>query len=175
MRIILRPLGKVSGDVAQELSERVNRVFRCPVDVKPGSSWPDRTYDPNRRQYLSSGLLASLNLPPREKHERTVGIVDVDLYVPRLSFVFGQADVASGTAIVSLCRLRQEYYGLAPDRALLMDRATKEIAHELGHTFGLKHCSDARCVMHFSNCLADTDHKELNFCSHCHPKMFALT
>jgi archaemetzincin len=175
MRITLRPLGEVSSDVAQELGERVNRVFHCQVDVKPGSSCPARTYDPKRRQYLSSGLLASLNGPSREKHEKTVGIVDVDLYVPRLSFVFGQADVASGTAIVSLCRLRQEYYGLAPNRALLMDRATKEIAHELGHTFGLKHCPNARCVMHFSNCLADTDHKELNFCSYCHPRMFAFT
>ena len=175
MRITLKPLGELSNDVVQELRERVNRVFHCPVDTKPGLSCPTRTYNPKRRQYLSSDLLASLNGPSRGKNERTVGIVDVDLYIPRLSFVFGQADVASRTAIVSLCRLRQEYYGLAPDRALLIDRATKEITHELGHTFGLEHCPDARCVMHFSNCLADTDHKELNFCSYCHPRMFPLT
>ncbi len=175
MRITLRPLGEIDSDVVQELRERVNRVFHCPVDTKSGLSCLTRTYNPKRRQYISSGLLASLNGPPREKHEKTVGIVDVDLYIPRLSFVFGQADVASGTAIVSLCRLRQEYYGLAPDRALLIDRATKEIAHELGHTFGLEHCPDARCVMHFSNCLADTDHKELKFCNNCHPRMFAST
>jgi len=175
MRITLRPLGEVNSDVVQELRERVNRVFHCPVDMKSGLRCMARTYNPRRRQYLSSGLLASLNGPPREKDERTVGIVDVDLYIPRLSFVFGQANVASGTALVSLCRLRQEYYGLAPDRALLIDRATKEIAHELGHTFGLEHFSDASCVMPFSTCLAATAHKELKFCNNCHPRMFAFT
>ena len=103
--------------------------------------------------------------------ERVVGITDVDLYVPRLNFVFGEADIVSGTAIVSLCRLRQEYYGLAPDEALFLERATKEIVHEMGHTFGLGHCPNNKCVMHFSNSLADTDLKEAHFCNKCRPKI----
>ncbi len=175
MRIALKPLGEVNSALLEELRERVNRIFHCPVDIKPGLSCPAHSYNPKRRQYLSSGLLATLNGPPPAEGEKTVGIVDIDLYIPRLSFVFGQADIASGTAIVSLCRLRQEYYGLAPDRVLLTERATKEIAHELGHTFGLGHCPNPRCVMHFSNCLADTDHKQLKFCSSCNPRMFAFT
>jgi archaemetzincin len=128
-----------------------------------------QAYNPERKQYLSSKLLASLKKSERE--ERIVGIADVDLYVPRLNFVFGEADIASGTAIVSLYRLRPEYYGLAPDEASLLERATKEIVHELGHTFGLGHCPNNKCVMHFSNSLADTDLKKAHFCNMCRPKI----
>ena len=128
-----------------------------------------QAYNLKRKQYLSSKLLAFLKIT--EQDERVVGIADIDLYVPRLNFVFGEADIVSGTAIVSLYRLRQEYYGLAPDEALFLERATKEIVHELGHTFGLGHCPNNKCVMHFSNSLADTDLKEASFCSKCRPKI----
>ena len=128
-----------------------------------------QAYNLKRKQYFSSKLLASLK--KSERDERAIGIADVDIYVPRLNFVFGEADVGSGTAIVSLCRLRQEYYGLTPDEALFLERATKEIVHELGHTFSLGHCPHNKCVMHFSNSLADTDLKEAHFCNKCRPRI----
>jgi archaemetzincin len=152
-----------------ELRDRVGGVFHCPVEIKAGFGDLAQAYNPERKQYFSSKLLASLK--KSERVERVVGIADVDLYVPRLNFVFGEADVGSGTAVVSLYRLRQEYYGLAPDEALFLERTTKEIVHELGHTFGLGHCPNNKCVMHFSNSLPDTDLKEAHFCSKCRPKI----
>jgi archaemetzincin len=174
MKIALKPLGDVANEVMAELSEKVNLAFHCPVEIKEGFGYLAHAYNPERRQYLASNLLASLNASPKEKDEKTIGIVDVDLYASRLNFVFGEADISSGTAIVSLCRLRQEYYGLASDKTLFLERATKEIIHELGHTFGLNHCPNARCVMHFSNSLADTDYKEVNFCNKCQPKIMPV-
>jgi len=153
----------------EELRDRVGGIFHCPVEIKAGFSDLSQAYNPERKQYFSSKLLAYLKKSERE--ERVVGIADVDLYIPRLNFVFGEADMVSGTAVVSLCRLRQEYYGLAPDEALFLERATKEIVHELGHTFGLGHCPNNKCVMHFSNSLADTDLKAAGFCSSCRPKI----
>ena len=169
MKITLKPLGNIADEITEELKDRVGGIFHCPVGIKAGFSDLAQAYDPQRKQYLSSKLLASLKKSERE--ERVVGIADVDLYVPRLNFVFGEADTVAGTAIVSLCRLRQEYYGLAPDEALFLARATKEIVHELGHTFGLGHCPNNKCVMHFSNSLADTDLKEAHFCSMCRPRI----
>ncbi len=169
MKITLKPLGDIADEIMEELGDSVGGVFHCPVEIKAGFSDLAQAYNPERKQYLSSKLLNSLQKSERE--ERVVGITDADLYVPRLNFVFGEADIISGTAIISLCRLRQEYYGLVPDEALFLGRATKEVVHELGHTFGLGHCSNNKCVMHFSNSLADTDLKEVHFCNKCRPKI----
>ena len=169
MNIILKSLGNIADELMEELKDRVGGVFHCPVETQAGCSDLAQAYNPQRKQYFSSKLLASLR--KSERKERVVGITDVDLYVPRLNFVFGEADTVSGTAIVSLFRLRQEFYGLASDEALFLERATKEIVHELGHTFGLGHCSNNKCVMHFSNSLADTDVKEAYFCVRCRPKI----
>jgi len=169
VKITLKPLGNIADEIMEELKDKVGGIFHCPTEIKAGFSDLAQAYDPQRKQYLSSKLLASLG--KSEGDERVVGIADVDLYVPRLNFVFGEADMVSGTAIISLCRLRPEYYGLAPDEALFLERATKEIVHELGHTFGLGHCPNNKCVMHFSNSLADTDVKEAHFCNKCRPKI----
>jgi archaemetzincin len=169
VKITLKPLGNVAGEIMEELRDRVGGIFHCPVEITAGFSDLAQAYNSERKQYFSSKLLASLK--KSQSDERVVGIADIDLYVPRLNFVFGEADIVSGTAIVSLCRLRQEYYGLVPDEALFLERATKEIVHELGHTFGLGHCPNNKCVMHFSNSLADTDLKGASFCSSCRPKI----
>ena len=169
MKITLESLGDIADEMMESLKYSVAGVFHCPVETRArpeGLAW---AYNADRKQYSSSKLLASLG--KSDIQARVVGIADVDLYVPRLNFVFGEADVLSGTAIVSLLRLRQEYYGLAPDEALLLERATKEIVHELGHTFGLGHCPNGKCVMHFSNSLADTDLKGSGCCSDCRPKI----
>jgi len=169
VKITLKPLGNTADETMEELKDRVGGIFHCPVEIEAGFSDLAQAYNPERKQYFSSKLLASLG--KAKKEERVIGVADVDLYVPRLNFVFGEADVVSGTAIVSLCRLRQEYYGMAPNEALFLERATKEIVHELGHTFGLGHCTNNKCVMHFSNSLADTDLKESHFCNMCRPKI----
>jgi len=169
VKIILGPVGDIAGETMEKLKARVGSIFHCPVEIKAGFGDLAQAYNPERKQYLSSKVLAALGTA--QGQEKIVGIADVDLYVTRLNFVFGEADIGSGTAIISLWRLRPEYYGLDPDEPLFLERATKEMVHELGHTFGLGHCPDGRCVMHFSNSLADTDLKEVHFCGKCRPKI----
>jgi archaemetzincin len=169
VKITLKSLGNIADEIMEQLKDRVSGVFHCPIEIKAGTNDLIPAYNSERKQYLSSKLLDSLGKV--KKDERVVGIADVDLYVPRLNYVFGEADIVSGKAIISLCRLRQEYYGLASDEDLFLERATKEIVHELGHTFGLGHCPDNKCVMHFSNSLADTDLKRVYFCNKCRPRI----
>ena len=167
MRIILKPIGDIANGILEYLKEKLNKTFGCPIEIIPQPIDLDSVYDPERRQYRAPALLAELESAGVLKNEKALGIVDVDLYAPGLNFVFGQASMSSGISIISLYRLREE----PTDKAEFLNRTTKEAVHELGHTFGLEHCSNFKCVMHFSNSLQDTDIKEATFCSNCRPKL----
>jgi len=171
MKISLKPLGDIDKNILAHIKEKLNQTFGCPVEITPEAIELEQAYNSKRGQYLASKLLAKLKKSGLAKDEKILGIADVDLYAPGLNFIFGQADITSEVAIISLCRLRQEFYESPSDEALFLERAVKEAVHELGHTFALEHCKNARCVMHFSNSLPDTDWKQAVFCSQCRPKL----
>jgi len=171
VKIVLKPIGKIDAEIMAQLKETLAALFGCPVETAPLSLDLTKAYDARRAQYLASAIIDGLKREPRIKGEKVLGIVDVDLYAPHLNFVFGQADIAAETAVISLCRLRQEFYSLPGDRELFLQRTTKEAVHELGHLLGMGHCPDSKCVMHFSNSLADTDWKQAAFCTRCQPKL----
>ena len=98
-------------------------------------------------------------------------ICDMDAYSGELNFIFGEAHLGGRVAAIYLARLKPEFYDLAPNELVFYDRVTKEAVHELGHSFGLFHCNNKRCVMHFSNLLYDTDFKNRIFCKNCKNKL----
>ena len=94
-------------------------------------------------------------------------MTEADLGIPMLTFLFGQAQLDGPIALISLCRLRQEFYGMPPDEALLHERIVKEMLHELGHTFGLTHCGDGNCAMSLSTHIEFVDAKSARYCARC--------
>jgi archaemetzincin len=166
MSILLVPVGKVDRNVMEWLESDVSRILSKQVFVGKELGKPDDALNDKRNQYLSTSILRALaELNECKVHEKTLGIVDHDLYVPGLNFVFGEASRTA--AIISLTRLRQEWYGLAGDSDLFRRRVLTEAVHELGHTYGLSHCRNSKCVMFFSNSLMDTDRKGPEFCLEC--------
>jgi archaemetzincin len=158
-------------DVSTEVLSRIGGALReqLPLDyvVMPAERMPQEAFNPARRQYLSTALLNLLCEKYAAPGRRILGVAESDLYVPKLNFVFGEADMKRRVAVISLARLHQEFYGLPPDEKIFMRRALTEAVHELGHTYGLSHCRDPHCVMFFSNSLADTDRKGYRFCKRC--------
>jgi len=163
--ITLIPIGEIEESALEALKQPLAEVFGQQTQIGSGLELSRESYNLQRRQYLATAILNLIPLPPAD--DRMLGIVDADLFAPGLNFVFGQADVAGKRALISLKRLRQEFYGLPPDEKLFLERTLKEAVHELGHTYGLGHCSDHKCVMYFSNSLHDTDVKGWSFCSRC--------
>ncbi|HDN79108.1 MAG TPA: hypothetical protein ENG33_01425 [Chloroflexi bacterium] len=167
MSIVLVPIGEVDGKVLEFIGQALERTFGQPYSIAPATPLPAQAYNPYRHQYFSDLLLRLLEEVEAPGAERVLGVVDVDLYTEGLNFIFGQASLRGRDAIISLARLRQSFYGLPEDEDLFLERAVKEAVHELGHTYGLGHCPDPYCVMHFSNSLADTDVKQATFCPRC--------
>jgi len=161
----LVPVGTVPDEVLDHLLQAIEARFPRSVARLASHSLmpPEDAYDPARRQYRAEPILARLDeLPTRA--ERVLGVADLDLYEPGLNFIFGQAHVGGRVAVVALARLRPEFWGRPPDQRRFLERAAKEAIHELGHAYGLSHCPNSICVMHFSNTLEETDRKSDRFC-----------
>lgn len=143
--------------------------IKCGVKVQTGPKLdiPYGAFDRHREQYLGTALLAFLREEQHSIGGTLLGLIDADCYAEGLNFIFGQASLKGHEAIVALPRLRQSFYNLPEDPGLFRERVLKEAMHELGHTWGLPHCPEPRCVMHFSNTLHDTDVKEARFCGRC--------
>ena len=169
--IILIPLGSIDRGLLTTLANSLEEVFNQSVSINSPMQLSSNAYNPKRQQYHATEILDTVRGKKLSGKGRRLGIVDVDLYVPELNFVFGQADLLGRAALISLSRLRQEFYGLPGDEDLFLQRSLKEAIHELGHTFSLRHCENETCVMHFSNSLMDTDRKRATFCPLCRKKI----
>ena len=168
--IALIPVGDLDEAILEGLRQPLAEVFGQEVVTGDRLEVPPESWDSRRRQHLAPSILGALP-SPAHSHDRVLAVADVDIYTPGLNFVFGQAEMSGGRAVISLHRLRQEFYGLPADDSLFRQRTLKEAVHELGHTCALGHCPDPACVMHFSNSLPDTDRKGSGFCPGCRKRL----
>ncbi len=169
--ILLVPIGSIEPEIQSAIASALRGAFRHAVEKGREILVPAEAYNKRRGQYLASVILDQLEERKPGRISRLLGVTEVDLYVPRLNFVFGLADAASGVGVISLARLREEFYGRRTERSVFLLRAGKEAVHEIGHTLGLGHCSNPRCVMFFSNSLGDTDRKESHLCTMCRSRL----
>ena len=158
-------------EALEQLANSLAQRFRTPCSIRPAPFDITFSEDPARRQFYSTAILQKLESVAAPS-SRILGVTSCDLYVPVLTFVFGEAQLEGRCAVVSTARLRQETYGLPKDDNLLRDRLLKEAVHELGHTFGLRHCSDWRCVMTSSHAAEWLDVKTADFCPSCRGAVF---
>jgi archaemetzincin len=181
LNITILTVGEVEENVLNALRDALVKVFSESFCTVSKSNLPPlrEAYNVSRRQYDSTRILCDI-LGYAESSEtfsgiddRVLGVSGVDLYVQGLNFVFGEAQCPGKAAVISLYRLKPEFYGAPKDERLFLERAVKEAVHELGHTFGLRHCAEPTCVMHFSLHISMTDLKRVEFCNSCRIKLKA--
>ncbi|HUI29436.1 MAG TPA: hypothetical protein VLX91_04395 [Candidatus Acidoferrales bacterium] len=196
--ILLVAIAPVDVSVLSPLTESIGKTFEARVDVIQSPPLDGSfAFNLSRNQYNSTSILSALleksaewirpadfsNGPPSVPAERDftrmrsggkiLGVTDGDIFVPVLTYVFGEAQFDGKAAVVSSHRLREEFYGLQPDKIVFMSRLAKEAIHELGHTFGLIHCGNYLCVMHSSTGVEEVDVKTDRFCDECRKKLIA--
>jgi archaemetzincin len=164
----LLPIGNVDDRLLKDLCPEIEDSLRVPCRVLPVRLDPEFAFHGERRQYHSSEILQRMQSFLTADSWRMLGIGAVDMYIPILTFVFGEAQMGGPCAVVSAHRLRQEFYGLPSDHELFRQRLIKEAAHEVGHTLNLTHCDDYRCVMASSHAVEWIDLKDSALCDNCH-------
>jgi archaemetzincin len=175
-RILLQWMGMtpMDGDMLERVRQGVETAFALPTHLMTVNGPPADSLDPNRGQHSSTKILRwILNRLPAGAG-KVVGITDVDLFIPVLTFVFGEAQVDGPAAVVSTARLRLTYNERPAAPTLLEARLLKESLHELGHTFGLVHCPDGACLMSRSNSVLEVDQKRTVFCRDCRQRLRKL-
>lgn len=167
-RLRLVPIfcGERSG-LVEPLAGELAEVLHLEVEIGRPAFDPELAFDADRGQYNSRILLAQLLREPAGPAVRLLGVTNVDLFIPVLTYVFGEAQLDGVAAVVSAYRLDNRLYGLPPNPHLLFERLAKEAVHELGHTYGLRHCLDGRCVMAVSTYAEEIDWKSERFCDRC--------
>ena len=174
--IHLIPLGVPSGNGSgvsapglnelEHLASALVRTFRTTCRIRPETLDVSFSLDERRRQYYSTAIIQRMERMA-DPDARVLGVTSCDLFVPVLTFVFGEAQLDGNCAVVSTARLGEEFYGMPANQELLRERLIKEASHELGHTFGLRHCIDWRCVMASSHAVERLDVKTADFCGSC--------
>lgn len=149
------------------LCRRLERTFRTKIRLTYPDFRLDFAYHHARNQYLSTAVLSKLLEVRNRAASKSLAITDLDLFIPILTYVFGEAQLGGTVAVVSTHRLRPSFYGLPDDGILLRERLVKEATHELGHTFGLLHCPNQQCVLASSTYAENIDNKRADFCAHC--------
>jgi len=166
IRII--PIPPVDHDLLVSLVSPVSTTFAAPATIDDARLLdPFFAFDYSRNQYNSTALIATLIQRSPEESDRVIGITAVDLFVPVLTYVFGEAQLRGPFAVVSHYRLDETLYGMPANRPLLTNRLIKEVIHELGHCFGLTHCHNYHCVMRSSTAVEEIDVKSSEFCGVC--------
>ena len=160
-------IGDVSKDVLKVVAAHITGYLNLKADILPSLEPPVYAHDPRRQQYDAGIILSILESTPIHNHEKIIGVLNVDLFVPIFTHVFGEARQGGKFALVSLYRLGKVLGKREAISPQVLERTAKVALHELGHLFNRVHCEDNHCIMHFSGRVEDLDKIPPYFCKYC--------
>jgi archaemetzincin len=128
---------------------------------------PVYAFSEKRLQYDAGAVLRHLENRRFDDCRKVIAVLNVDLFIPIFTHVYGEARQNGKIALVSTFRLSEKNDGSSPRPGEILERTAKVALHELGHLFNLEHCHDARCLMHFSGNLSELDDTPLYYCRYC--------
>lgn len=166
-RIVIAPIEKFAEELLERIGSTVERIYGWGTRVQPLLRNVDFAYDARREQYHSTAILQKLAERVPDDTHKILAITAVDLFIPILTYVYGEAQLGGTACVISTCRLNDEEPTGNPGKGSFEERIVKEAIHELGHTFNLRHCPEHTCIMHYCRNIDDVDRKSDQLCRHC--------
>jgi archaemetzincin len=166
--IVISPIGDLGFDESflARVGAEIQTAFGFPCRVLPLLEEEDLVVDPSRKQVHSTPVLKKLAALLPKQAIKVLAITKVDLFIPVLTHVYGEAQLGGKACIISTYRL-QEGICVGAGLKTYQGRIIKEAVHELGHTFNLRHCPDRTCIMHYCRTIQDVDRKLNRLCRYC--------
>lgn len=174
-KILVKFFTETASQLDQPLKQSLETFYHCPVEMETLRWDISSAYNQNRKQYLSHRLLTALSQFNHVPGEHCLGVFDVDLYSPGNRYIFGDADISTGAAIISLFRLIPKPNQISGPGTFMRESAIKIAVHQLGYTFYLSQCPDSRCLMSSSDAAIAHDMTRAHFCPTCQSKLSGIT
>ncbi len=169
--IYLVPISIDADNILQQLQDAIRHQFNYTTRIKEQHFDLSQYFNPERVQYSANDILSQLLNQVPDNQDKIICLTGVDIYIPVLTFIFGQAYLGGQAGVVSDYRLKNEFYGMPGNDELYNQRFMKCVIHELGHMFGLRHCSGLECVMRSATYVEDIDQKSIHLCRKCSLQM----
>ncbi|MFC1824717.1 archaemetzincin family Zn-dependent metalloprotease [Thermodesulfobacteriota bacterium] len=165
-KIVISPIGVLNAEIVEHVRREITRIFSYQTEVVPLLEEVLFAFDQQRNQFHSTSILEKLSAIAPADAAKVLAITSVDLFIPILTHVYGEAQLGGKACVISTYRLDEDLPSLSGNRVLL-ERAGKEAVHEMGHTFSLRHCKDSTCIMHYCRTIKDVDRKSEQLCRYC--------
>jgi len=165
--IYLVPISIDADNILQQLQDAIRHQFNYDTRIKELHCDLSKYFNPERVQYSANDILSQLLYQVQDNQDKIICLTGVDIYIPVLTFIFGQAYLGGQAGVVSDYRLKNEFYGMPGNDELYHQRLIKCVVHELGHMFGLRHCNSLECTMRSATYVEDIDQKSIHLCRKC--------
>ena len=174
-KILVKFFTENSNQIKESLKQNLETFYNCPVEIESLEWDISSAYNQGRRQYLSSRLLSALSQFNHVPGERCLGVFDVDLYSPGNRYIYGDTDISTGVAVISLYHLMPNPNRISAPHTFQLEKAIKIAVFQMGHVFYLNRCSDVNCVMSSSDTTINHDMNKPNLCPNCRNKLNGVT
>jgi len=161
------------------LADHAERYFGLKTAILPAVEMealnPKTRNVDGRTQYRTVDLLSRIQtLVPADGYS-VIALTNEDLFTEsEQEFSFGYASLVARVGVYSFARFDPQFSGepRGPDfRQVILARSLKIMTHEVGHMFGLEHCTYYSCVMNGASDLIETDRHPLHMCPVCLRKL----
>lgn len=147
--IVLQPLGsELPAAQLAAVSEALTAFYRVRLKVADTAPLPKAAFYATRQRYRAERLLDYLAAMSSPATKVVLGLTAVDISTTKGAIqdwgILGLATLDGRSAVLSSFRCKRGAKNAAHVRA----RFAKTAVHELGHSFGLEHCTTPGCIMH---------------------------